>query len=289
MKQVNVYQIDAFTTIPGQGNPAGVIPDGDQYSDEEMQKIAHDIGFNECVFICKSKQADIYLRYFTPGYETPLCGHATMAAIFYLAQAFQKDHVFKIETKAGLLDINYKHKTKAIEMQHAKPKTILFDGNKEQLCASLHISTNDLCDLPIVYGNTGSWTLLVPVKSEAILDKMKADNEQFPSLLNAIPKSSVHPFSITDKDKYIFHARHFSSPFSKTKEDSVTGTASGVMGVYALDYIYSDIDELFLNIYQGKQVNKEGNVKVSAIRNPNGHDIKIYGTAIFNMVLQTTI
>lgn len=83
----------------------------------------------------------------------------------------------------------------------------------------------------------------------------------------------------------IFHARHFSSPYSQTIEDSVTGTASGVMGVYALDHIYPNLDKVLLHIHQGKQMNKEGNLNVLAVRNNEGHDIKIYGTSVFNKKL----
>ncbi|EFS02761.1 YfhB [Listeria seeligeri FSL S4-171] len=40
-----VLRVDAFTTIPGQGNPAGVVLAGDTYSTDEMQKIAKKVGF----------------------------------------------------------------------------------------------------------------------------------------------------------------------------------------------------------------------------------------------------
>lgn len=35
-----VLRVDAFTQVPGQGNPAGVVLNGDQYTPEEMQGIA---------------------------------------------------------------------------------------------------------------------------------------------------------------------------------------------------------------------------------------------------------
>lgn len=40
MKTVNVLHIDAFSSIPNMGNPAGVVLDGEDYCDEEMQHIA---------------------------------------------------------------------------------------------------------------------------------------------------------------------------------------------------------------------------------------------------------
>jgi trans-2,3-dihydro-3-hydroxyanthranilate isomerase len=55
-----VKRVDAFTQIPGQGNPAGVVLNGDRYSEKQMQQIAKAVGFNETVFICQSETALFY-------------------------------------------------------------------------------------------------------------------------------------------------------------------------------------------------------------------------------------
>ena len=86
MKKLNdVYQIDAFTDLPFNGNPAGVV-----YSDDlnkaEMQLIAREINVSETAFISKSREADFNLRWFTPSVEVKLCGHATIASLHYLVQ-----------------------------------------------------------------------------------------------------------------------------------------------------------------------------------------------------------
>lgn len=66
------------------GNLAGVVVEGNQFSELEMQAIAKQVGFNETAFALKSNKADLRLRYFTPGHEMNLCGHATMATIYAL-------------------------------------------------------------------------------------------------------------------------------------------------------------------------------------------------------------
>lgn len=75
-----MLRVDAFTTKKGQGNPAGVVLDGDKYTSEQMQKIAYKVGFNETVFICTSQSETIKLRYFTPGHETPLFCYTTISS-----------------------------------------------------------------------------------------------------------------------------------------------------------------------------------------------------------------
>lgn len=80
MKNIKVLHYDAFSQYPNKGNPAGVVLGADQLSDSDMQSIAHEVGFNETVFVVASDKADLRLRYFTPGHEINLCGHATKIA-----------------------------------------------------------------------------------------------------------------------------------------------------------------------------------------------------------------
>lgn len=105
MKQATVFKYEAFTDIPDLGNPAGIVFNGDDYSDEEMQMIAEMAGYNETSFLCKSGEADLRIRYFTPGHEMNLCGHATVASLYALIEKgrLQADQTYQIETKAGIL------------------------------------------------------------------------------------------------------------------------------------------------------------------------------------------
>ena len=53
-----VHQYEAFSSIPGQGNPAGVVLDGQELSDDTMQEIGKRVGFNETAFVLPSKAAE---------------------------------------------------------------------------------------------------------------------------------------------------------------------------------------------------------------------------------------
>jgi PhzF family phenazine biosynthesis protein len=64
--------------------PAGVVWNSENLSEEQMREVAEKVGFNETAFPLKSNKADIRIRYFTPGHEINLCGHATMATIYSL-------------------------------------------------------------------------------------------------------------------------------------------------------------------------------------------------------------
>ncbi|MDH6365026.1 trans-2,3-dihydro-3-hydroxyanthranilate isomerase [Enterococcus sp. PF1-24] len=281
-KIIQLQQVDVFTKEVNQGNPAGVLLVENELTEDEMQLIAKKVGFNETVFILPSQLADYRLRYFTPGHETPLCGHATLGAVHYLSELGKVEQQLTIETGVGVLKITI-DENQQIVMEQDTLKQVAFKQSKAALCTVLGIETTDLEEtLPIEYGNTGSWTLLVPVKSKAVLAKMQPLTAEFPDVLKEMPRSSIHPFAIIDKEKQEFVARHFSSPFSGTIEDSVTGTASGVMGAYFQQYLYPNEKSLTVTIYQGEFIGKAGEVKVF-IAEKNGEQlVKIAGTAVMN-------
>ncbi len=112
---------------------------------------------------------------------------------------------------------------------------------------------------------------------------MQPNNEQFPGILKEIPKSSVHPFCLETYDTNAdMHARHFSSPYSKTIEDAVTGTASGVMGAYYAKYINNNFTEpLNLIVEQGHEIEKDGRVVVHVSKNNESLDVQITGNAVY--------
>lgn len=289
MKSVKVYHFDAFSKEPDKGNPAGVVLNGDELTDKQMQEIAFKVGFNETAFPVKSEEADLGIRFFTPGHEMNLCGHATMATVYALKTKglLGEKTELTIETRAGILSIKLHMTDKKdirITMDQAAPIFEAFYGSKKDLTHSIGLEETDIHDnLPILYGSTGTWTLLIPIKNLEAFNKMKPKNENFPSILKEMPKSSIHPFCLETYDEEAdMHARHFSSPYSGTIEDAVTGTASGVMGAYYAEYISKDTKEaLKLVVEQGNEIGRDGRVGVQVSKNGESYDVQITGSAVF--------
>lgn len=289
MRSINVYHYDAFSTEPNKGNPAGVVLQADALTTDDMQQIALQVGFNETAFAVTSEVADVRIRFFTPGHEMNLCGHATMATVFALYEKglLQQKRALTIETNAGILPITLHTSDEGelrITMQQAAPQFQPFTGSKEALAQSIGLSAFDLHEqLPIVYGSTGTWTLLVPINNLEAFQNMTPNNELFPNILHEMPKASVHPFCFeTHNPAADMHARHFSSPYSGTIEDAVTGTASGVMGAFYAQYIQDVTDEpLPLIIEQGHEIGKDGQVLVHVSKRAHTYDVNITGVAVY--------
>lgn len=81
--ELNIYQVDAFAPRLFQGNPAAVIPLTGWLSDTLLQNIAAENNLAETAFIVPLGK-DYEIRWFTPKFEVPLCGHATLAAAHVL-------------------------------------------------------------------------------------------------------------------------------------------------------------------------------------------------------------
>ena len=281
---MKIYRYEAFTDKAGMGNPAGVVFECDDITEEEMQKTAGEIGFNETVFLLASKTADIKMRYFTPGHEMNLCGHATIAGVYALFEKENKE-IKTVETLSGIINVNmeiWNNGKTFIKMEQLPAQFEEFHGDKAKLAEALGIRESDIeADFPVIYGSTGIWTLLVPVKNLDAFLKMKSDNKKFPEILTEKPKASVHPFCLeTYSENADMHGRHFSSPFSGTVEDPVTGTASGVMGAYYIKFIKPS-DEENIVVEQGHEIGKDGIVYVDVKKKDGNLDVEIKGEAVY--------
>ena len=87
---IKQYVVDAFSTKVFHGNQAAVCVLDQWLPDELMLNIAKENNFSETAFTVKC--ADGYeLRWFTPGGEVKLCGHATLGTSFVLFSFYETD------------------------------------------------------------------------------------------------------------------------------------------------------------------------------------------------------
>ena len=101
---LDILQVDAFTSEPFAGNPAGVCVLPEKRDEAWMQNVAREMNLAETAFLVRN--ADGYeLRWFTPAAEVDLCGHATLASAHVLWETGQlpATETARFHTKSGLL------------------------------------------------------------------------------------------------------------------------------------------------------------------------------------------
>jgi PhzF family phenazine biosynthesis protein len=74
-----IYQVDAFTSARFAGNPAAIVLLDSFLPDSTLQAVAAENNLAETAYLVPSN-GEYQLRWFTPGTEVPLCGHATLAS-----------------------------------------------------------------------------------------------------------------------------------------------------------------------------------------------------------------
>ncbi len=84
------YIVDAFADKVFHGNPAAICILEQWVSEELMIDITRENNLSETAFAVKTGDR-YYLRWFTPGGEIDLCGHATLACAFVLLNFYEKD------------------------------------------------------------------------------------------------------------------------------------------------------------------------------------------------------
>ena len=260
-KEIEIFQIDAFTIEAFKGNPAGVTF-SNSLSENEKQLIAKEMNLSETAFISNSKITDYKLQWFTPTKEVKLCGHATIASLHFLFEKgiISDNQNVSFETLSGI--INCANKNGKYYMQIPIPQLTLFEGCKEEILDALGIERVDVSDLPFILLDNGY--LFISVNSLNALWNINPDYKKLTELSN----NKKEYFDITvfttetiEKDSSA-HLRFF-APYHGIDEDPVTGSACGplLLVLIKLGLIDNYIDDSFIKIEQGDVLNRKGRVE----------------------------
>ena len=228
---MNFFIVDAFTSKPFGGNPAGVVllGEGEAFPREElMVKVAAELRFSETAFIQQNSPVDFSVRYFTPVSEVDLCGHATIASFGVLRHlGIVADGETCINhTRAGDLTVSVGER---VMMQMASPRALETVIDIPRLYRIMDIP-DESTSLPPEVISTGLPDIIMPVASVDILGCLSPDMEALTMLSRELDVVGVHVFAMAD-DGYTAHVRNF-APLYGIPEESATGTANAALTHY---------------------------------------------------------
>ena len=294
---VTIHIIDAFTQTPNEGNRAGVVLDADNLNESQMQAIAAFAGYSETAFVLKPQDQshDVYVRYFTPTKEVPICGHATIATHYLRTEELGlTQQTITAKTGAGILPVNIEHEEGAIKVvmtQSAPTLGHIFTAEQiGKLLTALDISAEELIDdLPVQVASTGHSKIMVPMRSTETLDGLSPNMALLTELSEEVDCNGFFPFVISqEQEEFKTFGRMF-APAIGIEEDPVTGNANGPAGAYLEHYNILNCDQDISYIgHQGIAIGKPGKVEVRLSRQPDqtikvqiaGHAVRS-GTRIF--------
>jgi len=208
MKPITMYQVDAFTEGNYKGNPAAVCMLVEWLDDEVMQALATKINLSETAFMV-SVPNGYEIRWFTPGVEVDLCGHATLASAFVLFDVF-----------------GFQADTIPFHSRHSGPLNVFKQQGRLYLdFPTDHIEQVDPIDL-IQEGIQSQPVELWKGKSDyiAVLESEDSVRHVNPNF-EAIAKLDARGLIITAQGKEVDFVSRFFGPQSGVDEDPVTGSA----------------------------------------------------------------
>ncbi len=220
-------QIDAFADAPFSGNPAAVMPLRAWLPDATLQAIAEENNLAETAFIVPCPDAgtaDFDLRWFTPGVEVALCGHATLASGHMVLQSMPAMQAVRFSTiKAGVLTVARDPDGYGLSLP-AWPATDLLDAERREAFAvalgapPTQIMARGGDYYLAIYESAAAVRALTP-DFRAIIDLQRGDD---------IMIIATAPGGVGDTDVV---SRVF-VPEAGVDEDSVTGSAHAIMTPY---------------------------------------------------------
>jgi PhzF family phenazine biosynthesis protein len=211
---MKIYQVDAFTSEPFKGNPAGVCLLEKAMPDEWMRSLAMEMNLSETAFLLLQREA-YSLRWFTPRKEVRLCGHATLATahILFEESLLKQGDVALFDTLSGRLTA--RRQGDWIELDFPVRPTTPCDPRPD-INAALGITPVATAISPSEMGDY----LLLELASDTAVRNLAPDFIQ----LEACQARAVIVTSRSDDPAYDFVSRFF-APWLGINEDPVTGSA----------------------------------------------------------------
>ncbi len=144
---MDVLKLAAFSQNGQGGNPAGVAFCDAMPSDDEMLKIAKEIGYSETAFMVKHPQGDGWrVRYFAPEMEVPFCGHATIALGAALGERFGAG-TYQLQLNDSQISVRAEKLGSEFSATLYSPETFSEDAPKEfvdEVLAGFHLTREQL-------------------------------------------------------------------------------------------------------------------------------------------------
>lgn len=236
------YQVDAFTRERFRGNPAGVVLNADGLTDQDMQLIARELNNSETAFLFAADDGDCdgIIRYFTPLKEVPICGHATIAAMY--AKAHEESLgscVLRMKTKVGVLPFEIIRENGDYSVIMTQGELTLSKALDEVVSArienALGLSRADRDGrCPMQIASTGHSKVMVGITSRRVLNGLSPNMLELSAISREIGCNGYFVFTLDSDDPGILcHGRMF-APAIGIAEDPVTGNANGPLGGYLI-------------------------------------------------------
>ena len=271
-RNLQLVQIDVFSSQPLQGNALAVVLDGRGLSDSEMQAIARETNLSETTFILPrdsaiERERGVRVRIFTVAEELPFAGHPTLGTAFVLRGSTGAREI-KLDLNVGTVPVCFEEtpgQQPFGEMTQIPPefKSI---HDRAAVAQATGLSVNDLDpELPIQTVSTGLPYTVVPVRSLSRLQTLRIDGARSEQYLS---ERDGKFFYFVSRETVDPAARLHARMIFYNGEDPATGSAAGCAAAWMVAHGVARPDERVL-IEQGIEMQRPSRIFVSASKIDN--------------------
>ena len=231
---MNVLKLAAFSHNGQGGNPAGVAFYDAMPSEEEMLRVAKEVGYSETAFLVKQGK-DWRVRYFAPELEVPFCGHATIALGAALGERFGEGE-YKLTLNDSQITVRAEKSNDSMLATLQSPRTSSVDAPAEfvdAVLAGFHLRREDLHPaFPIRFALAGAKHLILVLRDRKTLAGMSYDFDSVRALM--MEQGLITISLLWNESEEVFHSRNaFAS--GGVYEDPATGAAAAALAGYLRD------------------------------------------------------
>lgn len=232
---MNVLKVAAFSQNGEGGNPAGVAFYDAMPSDEEMLRVAKEVGYSETAFLVRQGN-DWRVRYFAPELEIPFCGHATIALGAVLGERFGEDEYKLILNDAQIRVKAERSGSGGFVATLSSAQTFSEEAPNEfvdDILAGFHLTRDDLDPaFPIRIASAGAKHLILVLKDRKTLAEMKYEFEPVRKLM--MEQNLITISLLWQESERVFHSRNAFAA-GGVYEDPATGAAAAALAGYLRD------------------------------------------------------
>lgn len=270
---MDIQRLAAFADGETGGNPAGIVICNELPAAEDMQRIAHEVGYSETAFAAPQGSA-WRVRYFSPESEVPFCGHATIALGAALAMR-HGNGVYPLELNLASISVEGQHVDGQLSAALQSPPTRSAPAPDDLLDQALALFGYSRAALdrriPPALVNGGADHLLIMLNSREQLAAMRYDQEAGRKLM--IDAGLVTILLGYAQTPQLIHSRN---PFASggVYEDPATGAATAALAGYLRDISWPHNGQI--EIIQGEDMGMRSRITAQIPPTP-GASIRVSG------------
>jgi trans-2,3-dihydro-3-hydroxyanthranilate isomerase len=229
--------LDVFTSRPLTGNGLAVVHHADGLDEATMLAFARETKLSETTFVQSATEpgADYRNRIWTIVGELPFAGHPSLGTAVAVAHARDERHAHYVQqTGAGLQPIDVELGASGVARASMLQEPATF-GDEVDHGRVLHALGLDPADghpeLPAQVVSTGVPMLMVPVRDETVLTRVRPRAEALGELLRDLGTVCAY-VAWHDPAREAVQARSYFMTDELVAEDPATGSAAGPLCAY---------------------------------------------------------